>query len=405
MKSNSEESAPDRGRDIRQTTSRSLTPETAMRGEIEPQFIDSKYVEEYNDKVKSQRDDLEIEVLVTEGTIEKIKGEQIPQSSNKDLAIKYQQVRDEHLAGLNKQVKTKRNIVQNLQEVTSLPECLFDIQYQHQIGDQEDQKKPRVSHSGIDVRKLKGLGNFPIIQGALHPIEKAAIAGGLNKLRDVQDAKSLEDKPTDKSPNNLALVDIIARNQDGSIKEEVTKEGLKTGLPETHTVVVWKVSDKEYQIIDPNRDKFSEHLTKGNPSILGTEFPEVKFPQNPGDLYNAKASPQKRDCIDIAVKIAFTINEQEKQGKTIDQITEYVKERFNTDVARNPFYAPTPCQGVFSRDAAPPKEMFASDPNTRARTESMVKGLVEHVECQNQARQKAPTTTTVKKTDRSKGIS
>ena len=45
--------------------------------------------------------------------------------------------------------------------------------------------------------------------------------------------------------------------------------------------------------------------------------------------------PQPRDCVDIAVKIAFEINEQQKEGTNIEQINENVFSQISNKKALN----------------------------------------------------------------------
>lgn len=357
----------------RQTTSRSITPETVLRGKIDPERIGDEYIRHYNMVISNKQEKLLSQAKLLTQTLEEVMEEESPHSTNQELTKKFNEVKETHKKEALKKINTLKEEEKNLKRVDhELPPCVFTTGYQYRIDDlEDDDKRPRVTHCGIDVRDLNGLAKFPIDVEMLHPVEKATIAGALGKLKDVPDAKSLEGKTSVLSPNNVVLVDIIARNPDGSIKEDQEKPG----FPETHTVAIWKVNDKEYCVIDPNRDKFSEHLTKEKPSILENSFPGLKFTQHTGDLYNTKDSPQKRDCIDIAVKVAFTINEQEKAGSTEDKIKEYVQNRFDINVMKNPFY-----KGPFSKDAMPPREMFASDPGVRANVEKIVKGLVEHVE-------------------------
>lgn len=130
----------------------------------------------------------------------------------------------------------------------------------------------------------------------LHPLEVKLIQDAIMSL------KLGEQKTT--------LIDIFARTD----KEDINIDS-KTGIPETHTIVLYKNSENEYVIIDPSNSTFSRHiaLRSNNELIDGTV--RIIAPEKEIKIYapvnKDKIGPnpdQYRDCIDIAVKLAFGLN-------------------------------------------------------------------------------------------------
>jgi hypothetical protein len=100
-----------------------------------------------------------------------------------------------------------------------------------------------------------------------------------------------------KDGEKTALVDIFDRDADGKIK-------IENSIPETHTVVLYEKSGK-YLVIDPSNATFSYPLA-------GTHEDIRLCVSNKLQIYKPQATPgpnpdQYRDCIDIAVKLAFNL--------------------------------------------------------------------------------------------------
>lgn len=130
----------------------------------------------------------------------------------------------------------------------------------------------------------------------LHPLEVKLIQDAIMSLKS--------------SEHKTALIDIFARTD----KEDINIDS-KTGIPETHTVVLYKNSENEFVIIDPSNSTFSRHialssnneLIDGAVRIIAPEK-EIKI-YSPASKDNIGPNPdQYRDCIDIAVKLAFGLN-------------------------------------------------------------------------------------------------
>ena len=85
-----------------------------------------------------------------------------------------------------------------------------------------------------------------------------------------------------------------------------------------HTVCLWKRTNEHFLIIDPSNHTFSERLLE-DLALLNRQFLTKKHTANKfyEDINGDKSDKQRvdndenidwRDCIDIAVKIAFSIN-------------------------------------------------------------------------------------------------
>ena len=118
------------------------------------------------------------------------------------------------------------------------------------------------------------------------------------------------------------MVDIFAREKAG------LKKISGTHLPEVQAIVLWKPVEGYIFIIDPSKQEFSEHIAE----VLSSKYQgTLKFivPPITESVINAiqgketeysdydDPTSKPRDWIDIAVKLAFEINEQEKSMRNI----------------------------------------------------------------------------------------
>lgn len=79
---------------------------------------------------------------------------------------------------------------------------------------------------------------------------------------------------------------------------------------DTHTVVLYNTG-KKILIIDPNNPQFSAHLANFNPLVLEATYTPnnlYKIYSRPEGSKTGFASDKFRDCIDVAVKLAFGLN-------------------------------------------------------------------------------------------------
>lgn len=123
-----------------------------------------------------------------------------------------------------------------------------------------------------------------------------------------------------------ALVDLFARHtKDGQYKSGHKYEGQKfipgyikytqDGILETHTVVLYKQDDK-YLVIDPSNAEFSAILVGTHNDIrvcFSKKFQVYQPIENAEEKGLLGYNQNKwRDCVDIAVKLAFNLNRNEQ---------------------------------------------------------------------------------------------
>ncbi len=127
--------------------------------------------------------------------------------------------------------------------------------------------------------------------------------------------------------DKTVLIEIFARDSENQILFE-TRGSDK--LPELHTVALYKMpgqGNKQVLMLDPSSTEHSRHLALGINKLLfkstNDQDLELIAPLKKMLIYTSVAgkdnngpnSDQGRDCIDIAVKLAFAINkEQEPLG-------------------------------------------------------------------------------------------
>ncbi|MEK6869315.1 MAG: hypothetical protein AABX74_03745, partial [Nanoarchaeota archaeon] len=116
------------------------------------------------------------------------------------------------------------------------------------------------------------------------------------------------------SEHKTILIDVFKRELTGNSK------GLISDLQEldTHTVVLYNTGSK-ILVIDPSNPQFSSPLANFNKALI-----EVSYSAN--DKYKIYQPPEKasekgligknvyqwRDCIDVAVKLAFGLNNEDE---------------------------------------------------------------------------------------------
>ena len=174
--------------------------------------------------------------------------------------------------------------------------------------------KRQVLRYGLDTDSigLKSIVGAIIEKGVVHPYEGTLFIKTFNYFENTESAEVYV-KNKSGYPNNVVLIDIFDRSK-GFINE---------GINQTHTIVLWKKKDNEIILIDPSNIEYSKHLcerfklTPLNPTkniIYGSEGKETGYSE-----YFQK-EPKPRDCIDIAVKIALELNEQQKLCDNLNEI-------------------------------------------------------------------------------------
>lgn len=180
------------------------------------------------------------------------------------------------------------------------------------------------------LSQKSGKSNKPELpKTILHPLEIITTIKAISFM--------VEEKKT-------ALIDIFARDD----KEQIQFD-IKTKLPETHTIVLYKNNDNNIIVIDPSNSTFSKYLASEMSNLLvsGKLMDQtLRVPTNEIKIYtpskNIGPNPdQYRDCIDIAAKIAFGLNKNADpidiskiiELPTIKEITnqKLINEAFITD--------------------------------------------------------------------------
>jgi hypothetical protein len=159
------------------------------------------------------------------------------------------------------------------------------------------------------------------ITGTLETKSLTSIASEKNTLKNIETIKkhkinsvSILTKPEILNTNNAidylknkaktVLIDIFDRDADGKIR-------IENNIPETHTVVLYEKSGK-YLVIDPSNATFSYTLAGAHEDIrlcVSNKFQIYKPQTTPGPNPD-----QYRDCIDIAVKLAFNLMVNSRLG-------------------------------------------------------------------------------------------
>jgi len=262
------------------------------------------------------------------------------------------------LTSLEKQIKNLATAIKACQEkieITSkqrdikLPDRALYVQSYNETGQNGGGQVWRFAMNPGQLQKMIGQK----LRNSLHLAEQILFYEALSVLDKSTSAKALGNKKQKKSPNNVVLVDIFARKNDGTIKKT------ENGEPETHTVALWKKENGKIILIDPSNVGFSSGLISSlqflarnrnnkapestdigqlqpnieqldekhqevsvqsikvtgnkiyNPDAFSTEFEQVKV---------GRLATDSRDCIDIAVKIGFVLNDLQSQGTEFDEL-------------------------------------------------------------------------------------
>jgi len=244
--------------------------------------------------------------------------------------------------GLKAKISAKTKIVSKIPEAIKVIKSdqlahplefikIFQHRENNEVPNLEfDPLKPIVRHYGINSSNGSIFVGHIIKDEQLHPVEFSIFNKALDYLKDKIDAgtflnirEPIEALP---KPNNVVLVSFFPRS--GSESDKFLLNETKTivadeKIPnevEIHTIALWKTGPKEITIIDPTDRIFSQFLKK----TLEETYHNVVFQIEDygieavdGKIYKPKHCSDKkllefaRDCTDIAVKIAFELNEKQ----------------------------------------------------------------------------------------------
>ena len=185
------------------------------------------------------------------------------------------------------------------------------------------QSRAEVQHYSIDPAKVKeSVEEFNNNEANFH--EKAVILAGNSKksgptsgayqsgdgkktLHPYENLLIKQASSTLTGDTKVVLIDIFAREDSGKVKFQTD------GNPETHTIILCKGKKAQTEVdailvIDPNNSAFSSHLftqySDSNPKleIVGSNKKIYQPVSNIGKFINSS-----RDCIDIAIKLAYKL--------------------------------------------------------------------------------------------------
>ncbi len=237
----------------------------------------------------------------------------------------------------------------------------FETIYQKEIKNVEledvqflTDKTPVVLRYGLDTKSkaLESIIDSVIEKGALHPYEAVLFDKAFkylsmaesaeNYLKDnkifekIEKTELLQIENKKSYPNNVVLVDIFDRST-GFINE---------GNNQTHTIALWKKKDDELVLIDPSQKSYSDHLLdlvrtlsaeKINTLDCKMLYGVATYKGNEITGYSnyEEPKPKPRDCVDIAIKICFELNEQQKLSN-LDKITDNMLQQISNEAKNAP---------------------------------------------------------------------
>ena len=212
---------------------------------------------------------------------------------------------------IEKGIKIAKPLAQRDPEET----CKAGALHYHQTQEHSQIRSKR--KDDIDVVRFglyntsKDLVGVHIGHDSLHPIEAELFSAAFTELDQREDATAFiqsnakSQKPLP-PPNNVVLVDIFVRDKDGNIATD-------NGLPETHTVALWKKGE-QLVLIDPSNTKFSSELVSPLQKLSSKKIETIQVTKS--KIYtHGSEKHEVRDCVDIAVKIAFELNELQRKEK------------------------------------------------------------------------------------------
>ena len=169
----------------------------------------------------------------------------------------------------------------------------------------EQLRKGLPKTGGLDkISNISGESNYRKFIDAITPtgIENDIVNNAVQYLRE--------------TGNKIVLVDLFPRALNSKT------EGIPVGTIklseniETHTALLYSAGEK-ILVIDPNNPQFSAFLKNVNPSIIQSSYrADDKIYTRAGE----SGLESWRDCIDVAVKLAFALNSSENTYLNIESV-------------------------------------------------------------------------------------
>jgi hypothetical protein len=194
--------------------------------------------------------------------------------------------------------------------------------------DKYEYKGNSVIHFGINkqsellVQEVLNHNKKPFVKDLLDLETKSNISKNTNKYEEY--SKTINLIGVEKELMQTA-VDFLVNDKQKTVLVDVFERAKeKTGLidiTKTHTVVLYNTGSK-ILVIDPNNPQFSSHLANFSGQIETTCTPNnlYKIYSRPDNTITGYAKVLWRDCVDIAVKLAFGFNMETEVYKSIDEV-------------------------------------------------------------------------------------
>lgn len=321
-----------------------------FREYVQSKFADGEIVQSVNALIKTSEDEIEKYRLVIEESRKKIQ----EAAEDKYFDMLKQECNDpkKNKAKTDKMLNAKKRFCSlsakylwSDEFFIPLPDrVVFREYYQHNCEKAEAPLygAPVVPRYGIcssEFKKLCGVATG----GFLHPVEFVVLFNAIEHLKGRAAAHFWLPGIPSEYKDNVVLCDIFARESGTSPFERNTRVILTDGHsnPEIHTVALWKIADNKIVLIDPTKSAFSKFVVDAlNPMFNGiTIKPLVEVLQSSdsdsGAFYNkggdtinvGRGTNDPRDCIDIAVKIGFELNELQKSSHDAGEIARRVYDK------------------------------------------------------------------------------
>lgn len=228
----------------------------------------------------------------------------------------------------------------------------------------------------IDPEATRDQIGQSFIIGRLHDAERPLFEKAFEQIIDFSEA--------------VVLVDIFKRDSSNSPHDEykITKDE-KRNKAEIHTICLWKSQVNKIFIIDPSNSSFSNHLVRSrllsdlHGELLNNNV-KIEIMQHQGGSKNRPdpkfysssfgrrigiSNYDARDCIDIAVKIAFTIVRE--KGCEESNIQKKINLLSNSSAVN---------RGLGIENEILLRELQSSDSNKRSQTLDKLNSIKELIE-------------------------
>jgi len=194
--------------------------------------------------------------------------------------------------------------------------------------DKYEYKGNSVIHFGINkqsellAQEVFNHNKKPFVKDLLDLETKSNISKNTNKYEEY--SKTINLIGVEKELMQTAIDFLVNDKQKTVLVDVFERAKEKTGLidiTKTHTVVLYNTGSK-ILVIDPNNPQFSSHLANFSGQIETTCTPNnlYKIYSRPDKTETGYAKELWRDCVDIAVKLAFGFNTDSQIYTSIDEI-------------------------------------------------------------------------------------